>query len=140
MKMQGLRNNLIYRPYCNKKETNQAGYQEENTHPNMQGKPMRNIMRKKNHPKIQPNKGFLSLYRNSIVMTETREDSTTIKTHPRNTLCTRPIECQLVYIRVYKGNNHVYVLKHCQVEDKDKKLIFKMKMGFQAIRQKGNSI
>jgi hypothetical protein len=111
MKMQGLNNNLIYRPYCKKKETNQAGYQEANTQPKMQGQPMKKMMRKKNRPKIQPKKGFLSLCRHSTVMTETQEDSTTIKTHPTNTklnnqakkddvrdclrknhICTRPIE------------------------------------------------
>jgi hypothetical protein len=42
-------------------------------------------MRKKDHPKIQLKKGFLSLCRNLIVMTETQEDSTTIKTYPTNT-------------------------------------------------------
>jgi hypothetical protein len=53
MKMQGLNNNLIYRPYCKQKETSQAGYQEENTQTKMQGKPMKKMMRKKNRPKIQ---------------------------------------------------------------------------------------
>jgi hypothetical protein len=51
----------------------------------MKGQPMEKMMRKKNHLKIQPKKGFLSLYRNSTVMIETQEDSTTIKTHPTNT-------------------------------------------------------
>jgi hypothetical protein len=41
IKMQGLNNNLIYKPYCKQKETKQAGYQEENTHPKMQGQPMK---------------------------------------------------------------------------------------------------
>jgi hypothetical protein len=45
----------------------------------MQGKPMKKMMRKKNCLKIQPKKGFLSLCRHSTVMTETQEDSTTIK-------------------------------------------------------------
>jgi hypothetical protein len=85
MKMQGMNNNLIYRPYCKKKEKNQAGYQEANTQPKMQGQPMKNMMRKKNLSKIQPNKGFLSFCRHSTVMIETQEDSTTIKTHPANT-------------------------------------------------------
>jgi hypothetical protein len=85
MKMQGLNNRLIYRPYSKKKETNQAGYQEANTQPNMQGQPMKKMTRKKNHPKIQPKKGFLSLYRHSTFMTETQEDSSTIKIHPTNT-------------------------------------------------------
>jgi hypothetical protein len=57
--MQGLNNSLIYKPYCKKKETNQAGYQEAHTHPKMQGQPMKNMMRKKICPKIQPKKGFL---------------------------------------------------------------------------------
>jgi hypothetical protein len=85
MKIEGLNNNLIYRPHCKKKETNQAGYQEENTQPKMQGQPMKKMIRKKNHLKIQPKKGFLSLCRHSTVMKETQEDSRTIKTHPTNT-------------------------------------------------------
>jgi hypothetical protein len=85
MKMQGLNNSLIYKPYCKKKETNQVGYQEENTHPKMQGQPMKKMMRKSNCPKIQPKKGFLLLCRHLTVMTETQEDSTTIKTYPTNT-------------------------------------------------------
>jgi hypothetical protein len=79
MKMQGLNNNFIYKPYCKQKETNQAGYQEGITQPKMQGQPMKKMMRKKNRPKIQPKKGFLSLCRHLTVMTETQEDSTTIK-------------------------------------------------------------
>jgi hypothetical protein len=63
MKIQGLNNNLIYRPYCKKKYTNQVGYQEENTDPKMQGQPMKKMMRKKNCPEIQPKKYFLSLCR-----------------------------------------------------------------------------
>jgi hypothetical protein len=35
--MQGLNNNLTYRPHCKKKETSQAGYQEETTQASMQG-------------------------------------------------------------------------------------------------------
>jgi hypothetical protein len=77
----------------------------------MQGQPMNKMMRKKNRPKIQPKKGFLSLYKHLTFMTETQEDSTTIKTYPENTklnnqankddvheclrnnyVCTRPIE------------------------------------------------
>ena len=111
MKMQGLNNNLVYKPYCKKKETNQARYQEPNTHPKMQGQPMRKMMRKKNLSKNQPKKGFISLCKHLIVMTETQEDSTTIKTYPTNIkinnqtnkddvkdclrktrVCTRPIE------------------------------------------------
>jgi hypothetical protein len=41
MKMQGWNNNLIYKPYCKQKEINQAGYQEANTQPKMQGQPMK---------------------------------------------------------------------------------------------------
>jgi hypothetical protein len=44
--MQGLNRILIYRPYCKKKETSQVGYQEENTQTKMQGKPMKNMIRK----------------------------------------------------------------------------------------------
>jgi hypothetical protein len=54
MKMKGLNNSLIYRPYCKKKETSHAGYQEENTQTKMQGQPMKKMMRKQNHPKFQP--------------------------------------------------------------------------------------
>ena len=85
MKMQGLNKNLIYRPYYKKKEINQEGYQEENTQLKMQGKPMKNMMRKKENPKIQVKKGFLSLYRNLTAMTETQEELATIKTYPKNT-------------------------------------------------------
>jgi hypothetical protein len=65
-------------------------------------------------------------------MTETQEDSSTIKTHPTNTkirnqakhidvrnclrkkrVYTLPIEWQITYVRVCQGKNHVYVLKHC---------------------------
>jgi hypothetical protein len=51
----------------------------------MQGKPIKKMMRKKNHTKIQPKKGFLSLCKNSTIMKETQEDSSTIKTYPTNT-------------------------------------------------------
>ena len=71
MKMQGLNNNLIYKPYYKQKETNQAGYQEANTQPNIQGQPMKNMKRNKNCMKIQPKKGFLSLYKHLKFMTET---------------------------------------------------------------------
>jgi hypothetical protein len=84
-KIQGLINNLIYKPYCKKKDTNQVGYQEANTQSKMEGKPMKKMMRKKNHQKIQPKKYFLSLCRHLTVMTETQEESTTIKTYPTNT-------------------------------------------------------
>jgi hypothetical protein len=50
----------------------------------MQGQPMKKLMRKKNRLKIQPKKGFLSLYRHLKFMIETQEDSTTIKYHPTN--------------------------------------------------------
>ena len=57
MKVQGLNNSLMYRPYCKKNETIQAGYQEANTQTKMQGKPMKNMMRIKttqkfNHKKV----------------------------------------------------------------------------------------
>jgi hypothetical protein len=51
--MKGMNNNLIYRSYYKQKETSQAAYQEANTHTNMQGKPMKNMMRKTNCSKIQ---------------------------------------------------------------------------------------
>jgi hypothetical protein len=54
MKTQGLNNSLIYRPYYKKKETSQARYQEANTQTKMQGQPVKKMMRKKNHLKIQP--------------------------------------------------------------------------------------
>jgi hypothetical protein len=54
IKMQGMNNNLIYKPYCKQKETRQAQYQEANTQTKMQGQPMKKMMRKKNRPKIQP--------------------------------------------------------------------------------------
>jgi hypothetical protein len=56
MEMQGLNHNLIYRPYCNKKYSNQEGYQEGNTHPKMQGQPMKKMMRKKNPLKFNQRK------------------------------------------------------------------------------------
>jgi hypothetical protein len=46
---------------------------------------MKKMMRKKNLPKTQPKKGFLSLRRHLKVMTKTQEDSTTIKNYPTNT-------------------------------------------------------
>jgi hypothetical protein len=58
MKMQGLNNNLIYKPYCKKKETNQAGYQEANTQPKMQGQPMKKMMRKKKPPENSTKERF----------------------------------------------------------------------------------
>jgi hypothetical protein len=85
MKMKGLINIFIYKPYCKKKETNQAGYQEANNHPKMQVQLMKNMMRNKNLVKIQPKKGFLSLCNHLTVMTKTQEDSTTIKTYQENT-------------------------------------------------------
>jgi hypothetical protein len=41
MKIQGLNNSLIYKSYCKKKKTNQAGYQEANIQPKMQAQPMK---------------------------------------------------------------------------------------------------
>jgi hypothetical protein len=55
-KMQGLNNNLIYRPYCKKKETSQAGYQEANTQTKMQGQPMKNMIRKNTAQKFNNKK------------------------------------------------------------------------------------
>jgi hypothetical protein len=51
----------------------------------MQGQPMKKMMRKKNRPKIQLKKGFISLCMHLTVMKETQEDSATIKTYPANT-------------------------------------------------------
>jgi hypothetical protein len=44
--MEGPNNNFTYRPHCKQKETSQEGYQEENTHTNVQGQPMKNMIRK----------------------------------------------------------------------------------------------
>jgi hypothetical protein len=137
MKIQGLNNNFIYKPYCKQRETNRTGYQEANTQPKIQGQPMKKMMRKKNRPKIQLKEGFLSLCRYLTVMTEIQEDSTTIKTYPTNSklnnqtnkdyVCdclgencvyTLPIERQLAYVCVCQGKTRIYVLKHCQVKDK----------------------
>jgi hypothetical protein len=41
MKIQGMNHNSIYKPYSKQKEINQAGYQEENTHPKVQGQQMK---------------------------------------------------------------------------------------------------
>jgi hypothetical protein len=124
----------------------------------MKGQPMKRMMRKKNRSKIQPKKGFLSPTRLLTVITETQEDSKIIKTYPtniklsnqekkndvckclgKNCVCTCPIEGQLAYVCVYQGKNHVYVLKHCQVKDKAKKLRLKMKIGCQEIIRQENS-
>jgi hypothetical protein len=107
MEMQGLNNILIYKPYCKQKETNQAGYQEANTQPKMQGQPMKQkMMRKKFRRKIQLKKGFLSLCMQLIVMTETKEDSTTIKMYPTNTKLNNQENKDDV--RDCSGENHVY--------------------------------
>ena len=45
-----------------------------------------------------------------------------------------PTECHHAYVRDYQEKTRVYVLKHCQVKDKAKKLRIKMNRGFQAIR------
>ena len=45
-KMQGLNSNFTGRPYYKLKETSQAGYQKANTHTNVQGKPMKRMIRK----------------------------------------------------------------------------------------------
>jgi hypothetical protein len=52
-KMQGLNSNFTCRPYCKKKETSQAGYQEANTQTNVQGQPMKKDDKKEYRPKIQ---------------------------------------------------------------------------------------
>jgi hypothetical protein len=52
-KMQGLNSNFVGRPYCKKKETSQAGHQEADTQTNVQGKPMKNMIRKNIARKIQ---------------------------------------------------------------------------------------
>jgi hypothetical protein len=44
-KIQLLINNFTGRPYYKKKDTSQEGYQEENTQTNVQGQPMKNIIR-----------------------------------------------------------------------------------------------
>jgi len=54
--MQGLNKNLIGRPYYKKKETSQEGFQEENTQTNVQGKSMKNIIRKKSSQKFNDKK------------------------------------------------------------------------------------
>jgi hypothetical protein len=43
--MKGLNRNLTGRPYCKQKETIQAGYQEANTQTNVQGQPMKKMIR-----------------------------------------------------------------------------------------------
>jgi hypothetical protein len=53
--MQGLNNNLTGRPYCKKKETSQAGYQEVTTQTSVQGQQMRKMTRKE-FPKEFTNK------------------------------------------------------------------------------------
>jgi hypothetical protein len=64
------------------------------------------MMRKKDHPKIQPKKGFLSLCRHLTVMTETQEDSTTIKTYPTNTKLGNQANNDDVHD--YSGENQLY--------------------------------
>jgi hypothetical protein len=55
-KMQGLNNNLTSRPYCEQKETSQAGYQEETTQTSMQGQRMRKMTRNEFTPKFNNKK------------------------------------------------------------------------------------
>jgi hypothetical protein len=43
-----------------------------------------------------------------------------------------------MYVCDCQVKTYVYLLKHCQVKDNAKKLIFKMKKGFQAIKQQEN--
>jgi hypothetical protein len=104
--------------------------------------------------KIQPNKGFLSFHRHLTFIIETQEDSTTIKTYPtniklnnqtekddvrdclgENRVYTPLAEGQHVYVRDCEAKTPVYVLKHCQDNDKAKKLKLKMNGGCQAIRR-----
>ena len=56
-KMQGLNINFTSRPYYKQKETSQEGYQEANTQTNVQGQPMKkmirnNTTRKSNNKKV----------------------------------------------------------------------------------------
>jgi hypothetical protein len=44
-KMKGLNNNFTCRPYYKKKETSQEGYEEANTQTNVQGQPIKNMIR-----------------------------------------------------------------------------------------------
>jgi hypothetical protein len=44
--MQGLNSSFKSMPYCKKKEISQEGYQESNTQTNVQGHPMKNMIRK----------------------------------------------------------------------------------------------
>jgi hypothetical protein len=44
--MKALNRSFTYRPYYKQKERSQAGYQEANTHTNVQGQAMKNMIRK----------------------------------------------------------------------------------------------
>jgi hypothetical protein len=55
-KMQGLNNNFTGRPYSKQKETSQVGYQEEKTQTNVQGKPMKKMIRKNTTQKFDNKK------------------------------------------------------------------------------------
>jgi hypothetical protein len=52
----------------------------------------------------------------------------------RKRVYTLPIERQLAYVRKCQGKKHIYVLKHCQVKDKSKKLRLKMNRVCQEFR------
>ena len=136
MKMQGLNNNLIYKPYCNQKRQTKKDIKKQTPNPRCEVSQCKKMTKKKKCPKIQPKEGSLSIYMHLTVMKNIQEDSTTIKTYPTNTklsnqakkddvhdcqgrnrVCTLPIEQHLTYVSVFPGKNHVCVLKHCHIKD-----------------------
>jgi hypothetical protein len=50
--MQGMNINFTGVPYCKKKETSQAGHKESNTQTNVQGQPIKNMIRKETAQKF----------------------------------------------------------------------------------------
>ena len=54
--MQGLNSHFTGRPYCMQKETRQTRYQEANTQTNVQGQPMKNMIRKNTAQKFNNKK------------------------------------------------------------------------------------
>jgi hypothetical protein len=54
--MQGLNKNFKGIPYYKKKETSQVGYQEANTQTNVQGPPMKKMIRQKTAKKFNNKK------------------------------------------------------------------------------------
>ena len=85
----------------------------------------------KHRPKIQPEKGFLSFHRHLTVITETQEDSTTLKTYPttikpsnqatkgdvRDCLGEKRVymplgEWQHMYVHNCQETTRIYVSKH----------------------------